>query len=67
MVKKARKVRAATTSEGIDPAVLEDQLEMGRQSFMALYKVTKRLQRENKKLQVENARFRKQVAKLKAR
>jgi regulator of replication initiation timing len=61
--RKARKVRNARTAEDIDPAVLE----LSRQSFMSLYKVTKQLQRENKKLRVENARFRSRIAKLTAR
>jgi parvulin-like peptidyl-prolyl isomerase len=63
--RKARKVREA--SADINPAILEDQLEEGRQSFMSLYKVTKQLQRENKKLRMENARFRSRIAKLTAR
>jgi regulator of replication initiation timing len=67
MVTKARKARKARTGEDINPTILEDQLEMGRQSFMALYKVTKQLQRENKKLRIENARFRSRIAKLTAR
>jgi hypothetical protein len=61
--RKARKVRDARTGEDIDPGILE----LGRQSFMSLYKVTKQLQRENKKLHVENARFRSRIAKLTAR
>jgi hypothetical protein len=61
--KAARKVRGARTTEDIDP----HELEMSRQSFMSLYKITKRLQRENKKLRVENARFRSRIAKLTAR
>jgi hypothetical protein len=65
--KAARKARAAKTSEDIDPSVLEHELEMGRQSFMSLYKTTKQLQRENKKLRTENARFRSRIAKLTAR
>jgi hypothetical protein len=65
--RKARKVRNAATGEDIDPEILEHQLELGRQSFMSLYKVTKQLQRENKKLKTENARFRSRIAKLTAR
>jgi hypothetical protein len=67
MATKARKARGARTGEDIDPAILENQLEVGRQSFMSLYKVTKQLQRENKKLRTENARFRSRIAKLTAR
>jgi hypothetical protein len=66
MVAEGAEARGARTGEDIDPAILENQLEVGRQSFMSLYKVTKQLQR-NKKLRTENARFRSRIAKLTAR
>jgi regulator of replication initiation timing len=65
--KMARKAKSARANGEIDPDIAAHQLEQGRQSFMALYKVTKQLQRENKKLKSENARFRSRLAKLTAR
>jgi hypothetical protein len=68
MVRKAaRKVRRQTETDQLDPDIILQELQLAKESHSRLEKITKRAIRENRKLQVENARLRKQVGKLRAR